>query len=67
MHCGGDEFFRAGRWRSVEELTDRAFEVAYFWRVNPAEILALSFEQFDVYERQAGRLAELIQAQQQGE
>ena len=63
----GDGFFRGGRWRDGEELTDRVFEVAYFWRVDPASILALPLERFNLYERQAERLAEQLQAQQQAE
>lgn len=55
------------RWRSAEDLTDRVFEVAYFWRVDPANIMALPLERFDLYERQAERLAEQLQAQQQAE
>jgi hypothetical protein len=61
---GGDGFFRLGRWRSVEELTDRVFEVAYFWRVNPAEIMTLPLDQYLLYERQAERLAEQINTSQ---
>jgi hypothetical protein len=34
------------------------FEVAYFWRVNPADIMALSLDEFILYERQAERIAE---------
>lgn len=67
MHGSGDEFFRAGRLRNADNLTDRVFEVAYFWRVSPAEIMALSLEEFILYEQQAERLAEQLQAQQQAE
>ena len=63
MYRSGDGFFRLGRWRSADDITDRVFEVAYFWRVSPAEIMALSLDEFSLYERQAERLAEQLQAQ----
>lgn len=64
MHRSGDGFFRGGRWRSADELTERAFDLAYFWKVSPAAILALPLEKFDLYERQAERIAEKLHDQQ---
>lgn len=61
MHRGGDGFFRDGRWRSGDELTDRVFEVAYFWRASPATVLALTLPEYLLWERQAERLAEKMQ------
>jgi hypothetical protein len=40
-------------------LTDRAFEVARFWRVSPSEVMALSLSEFDLWEEQALRIADL--------
>jgi hypothetical protein len=37
------------------------FEVAYFWRLDPGRVLALRLDQFDLYARQAERIAEQIQ------
>lgn len=61
MHLGRHGFFQRGRWGSVEQFTDRLFEVAYFWRVDPAVILSMPLDKFDLYERQAERIAEQMQ------
>lgn len=36
------------------------FEVAYFWRLDPAAVMALPISRFEMYEAQAERLAELM-------
>jgi hypothetical protein len=41
-----------------EAFEQRVFELAYFWRVSPAEIMALSMRRFLQYERHAVRIAE---------
>jgi len=38
------------------------FEVAYFWRLDPAAVMALPLERFFQYEQQALRLSELLKA-----
>lgn len=43
------------------------FEVAYFWRIDPARVLALRLEAFDLYERQAERIVEQLKAAQQND
>jgi hypothetical protein len=56
---GGDGFFQLGRrWKSVGEFTDRVFEVAWFWQLDPAAVLRLPLDRFFLYERQAVRLTE---------
>lgn len=39
-------------------IEDRAFELAYFWRLDPCVILSLPLSSFELYERQAMRLAD---------
>jgi len=41
-------------------LTDRAFEVAYFFKLDPAVVMALSLDRFELYADQAGRISELV-------
>ena len=65
MHGGGDGFFRGRRWRNDVELTDRVFDVAYFWRVDPAVVMALPLDRFEMYERQAERIFEQQQPDQE--
>ena len=36
-----------------------AFEVAHFFHINPAEVLALSLDLFELYYQQAARLSKL--------
>ena len=60
MHARGNGFFREWRFGSVDQFTDRVFEVAYFWRLDPVALLALPLERFALYERQAERLSEKI-------
>lgn len=36
------------------------FEVAYFWRLDPAAVIALPLSRAEIYERQAVRLAEAM-------
>jgi hypothetical protein len=52
---------RAGFFRGIDaaRLADRAFEVAYFWRLDPAAVEALPLSRFLIYEAQAVRLAKL--------
>jgi hypothetical protein len=38
-------------------LIDRAFEVAHFFHINPAEVLALSLDRFELYYQQAARIS----------
>lgn len=61
----GDGFFHERRWGSVEEFTDRLFEVAYFWRLDPATLLSLPLDRFLLYERQAERIAEKQQPEKE--
>jgi hypothetical protein len=35
------------------------FEVAYFWRLDPAAVMALPLSRFAIYEAPAARLAQL--------
>lgn len=58
MRGGRDGFFRSDRWLSGGDITERVFDLAYFWRVPPATILALSLEEFELYEAQALRIAD---------
>jgi len=44
----------------VQALVDRLFEVAYFWRMDPADLLAMPLSRFALYERQAERLTKQI-------
>jgi hypothetical protein len=44
--------------RECENFEQRVFDLAYFWRVSPAEIMALSMRRFLQYERHAVRIAE---------
>ena len=60
MQRGGDGFFRAGQRRDVGGLTDRVFEVAWFWKLDPADVLRLPLSRFDLYERQAERISEQV-------
>jgi hypothetical protein len=34
--------------------------VAYFWRLDPATLMAMPLSRYDLYERQAERIAKLI-------
>jgi len=36
------------------------FEVAYFWHLDPAGVMALSLTRFEQYENQAHRLDQLM-------
>jgi hypothetical protein len=49
----------AGFFRGIdgERLADRVFEVAYFWRLDPAAVMALSLSNFVLYEDQAACVA----------
>ncbi|MEM5371360.1 hypothetical protein V4C53_35745 [Paraburkholderia azotifigens] len=44
--------------REREAFEERVFDLAYFWRVSPADIMALPMRRFLQYERQALRIAE---------
>jgi len=55
-------FFRNERWRgerAIERLTHDIFDVAYFWRLDPAVVMALSIDDFLLYTAQAERIAAL--------
>jgi hypothetical protein len=58
------EFFRHGRWRgderAIERLTRDVFDVAYFWRLDPAAVMALSVDEFLLYAEQAERIAAIL-------
>lgn len=41
-----------------EELIDRFFDIAYFWRMNPREALGLTLDELSQYENQAERIFE---------
>ena len=58
LHERGDEFFREWRGRDHGQFSDRVFDVAYFWRLNPKDVLCLPLDRFALYERQAERIAE---------
>jgi len=45
-------------------MVDRLFEVAYFWRIDPAVLLTMPLSRYDLYERQAERIAEQIKPQE---
>lgn len=44
--------------RECEAFEERVFDLAYFWRMNPAEIMALPMRRFLQFERHAVRIAE---------
>jgi len=39
---------------------DRAFEIAYFFKIDPAQVMALTLERFELYSSQAERISEVI-------
>lgn len=41
-------------------MVDRLFEVAFFWHMDPAALLTMPLSRFDLYERQATRIAKVI-------
>lgn len=47
-------------------MRDRMFEVAYFWRMPPSAVLALSLSDYELHEAQAVRLAEKRREAQEG-
>ena len=51
QHYGDDGLDR-------ERFVERVFDVAYFWKLDPAVALALPLSQLDLYETQALRIAE---------
>lgn len=53
-------WFFSGVGDSASELTDRIHEVAYFWRMSPLEVEAMTLDRFLVLEAQASRVSELI-------
>jgi hypothetical protein len=52
---------RAGFFRGIDvgRIADRVFEVAWFWRLDPAAAERLPLSRFVMYEAQAARLAKL--------
>lgn len=44
----------------ASRFADRVFEVAYFWRLDPATAQALPLSRFVIYEAQAVRLAKAM-------
>ncbi len=44
--------------RQTEAFEQRVFDLAYFWKISPAEVMALSLTDFNRYERNALRIAE---------
>jgi hypothetical protein len=38
---------------------DRAFEIAWFFKIDPAQVFALTLDRFELYSSQAERIAEL--------
>ncbi|BAO88914.1 hypothetical protein [Caballeronia cordobensis] len=44
--------------RQAEAFEQRVFDLAYFWKISPAEVMALSLTDFNRYERNAVRIAE---------
>jgi hypothetical protein len=44
--------------RQAEVFEQRVFDLAYFWKISPAEVMALSLTDFNRYERNALRIAE---------
>lgn len=48
---------------NVQAFTDRVFDVAYFWRLAPAALMALPLSEFDLYEKQAERIFKQLQAE----
>jgi hypothetical protein len=47
----------------LKQLEDRAFEVAWFFKMDPGRVLDLSLSGFARYEGQASRLAPLVNQQ----
>jgi len=41
-------------------MVDRLFEVAYFWRIDPAVLITMPLSRYALYERQAERIAQQI-------
>jgi len=54
---GGDWFFSQVRCRDGDQLIERLYDLAYFWRLNPAEVFALSLDEALELEKQACRIA----------
>lgn len=44
----------------MQTLVDRLFEVAYFWRIDPAALLTMPMSRYALYERHAERIAKQI-------
>ncbi|GJH05037.1 hypothetical protein [Paraburkholderia terrae] len=44
--------------RERQDFEERVFDLAYFWRMSPAEIMALPMCRFLQFERHAVRIAE---------
>jgi hypothetical protein len=42
------------------------FDVAYFWRLDPAVVMALPLSRFDLYEKQIIRIADEIKKEGEG-
>ena len=42
----------------MQAMVDRLFEVAYFWRIDPAVLLSMPLSRFALYESQAERIAQ---------
>lgn len=57
MHDDSDALAEAAA-REREAFEERVFDLAYFWRMSPADVMALSMRRFLQFERHAVRIAE---------
>jgi hypothetical protein len=53
---GGVGFFRG----SGSGLIERAFDIAYFYRIDPAAVMAMPISDLLLYETNASRISEVI-------
>lgn len=53
----GDRFFSQGGCGDADQLIERLYDVAYFWRLNPAEVFSLSLSDALELEKHARRIA----------
>lgn len=55
---GGREFFYGLGIRGVDELIDRAYDVAWFWRLDPEVVMERSIVRLAEVMGQVGRIIE---------
>ncbi len=54
MLRGNPGFF----WPTGDDIVDRYFDVAFFFRISPIEILELTLSEFYLYKDQSERIAD---------